>query len=159
MVIKSLLADEEVKNLFGDFKYKDRKNGRIVIEKKWVSENIVALGIPLLRKIDCHRLIKNQLVKTFNQIQEEGLLWFIDLRDTIRHGGCFFPRHINNDISLPLSRHSWGIAVDINPSTNLVGTKGVLEARIIEIFEKNGFMWGGRWQIPDPMHFECVQIL
>jgi hypothetical protein len=64
-----------------------------------------------------------------------------------------------------LSAHSFGIAVDINnPYTRLPkywGWKydfsGRIEAvpwRLVEIFEQNGFIWGGKWFHFDTMHFE-----
>lgn len=60
-----------------------------------------------------------------------------------------------------LSLHSWGIAVDINPSRNPYQARnnGELQTdippQIIEIFKKYGFQWGGDWVgNRDPMHFE-----
>ncbi len=64
-----------------------------------------------------------------------------------------------------LSAHSFGIAVDINnPDTPLPkywGWKhdfsGSIEAvpwRLVEIFERHGFIWGGKWHHFDTMHFE-----
>ncbi|ANE35622.1 putative cysteine peptidase, peptidase M15 family (SH3, Nlp/P60 domains) [Campylobacter iguaniorum] len=60
-----------------------------------------------------------------------------------------------------LSAHSWGIAIDIN--TNLSDYwqwskdgkyKNQIPKEIVEIFEKHGFIWGGRWEHFDTMHFE-----
>lgn len=158
MGIRGLFSDAEVRDIFGNFKYKDNANGRISVDKKWIHENIVGFKGPLLKKTPCHRLIEDKLVKIFGEIQERGLSQFIDINDTVKRGGCFFPRHINWNVNMPLSRHSWGIAIDINPTTNQVATKGAIHSDIVEIFEKNGFMWGGKWQVPDPMHFEYIQI-
>jgi len=72
-----------------------------------------------------------------------------------------------------MSYHSWGLAVDIQPKR--LGGKAIywqwemernkdwmlvpLENRwnppqVIEAFEKEGFIWGGKWQVYDNMHFE-----
>ena len=65
-----------------------------------------------------------------------------------------------------LSLHSFGIAVDINPSTN--PSCGVTEKcrcfndlvtdmppEFVQAFKDAGFDWGGDWvEHPDPMHFE-----
>lgn len=65
-----------------------------------------------------------------------------------------------------LSLHSFGIAVDINPSTN--PSCGVTEscrcfndlitdipAEFVQAFKDASFEWGGDWvEHPDPMHFE-----
>lgn len=59
------------------------------------------------------------------------------------------------------SLHSWGIALDINPSRNpyQIGNWGPpqtdIPQPIIDIFQKYGFFWGGNWPgQPDTMHFE-----
>lgn len=54
------------------------------------------------------------------------------------------------------SLHSWGIALDINPSRNPQGEPSDLPAEVIDIFKKYGFFWGGDWggKDNDPMHFE-----
>ena len=54
------------------------------------------------------------------------------------------------------SMHSWGIAIDINPGSNPAGQAGTdIPPKVIEIFRKYGYIWGGEWPgEPDPMHFE-----
>ena len=51
-----------------------------------------------------------------------------------------------------------GNAVDLNVSTNQLGTEGDMPPRIVEIFERWGFVWGGDWSRPDPMHFELGHL-
>lgn len=65
-----------------------------------------------------------------------------------------------------LSAHSFGIAIDINVDYSnywrweKTGPDGVLiyknkiPMEIVEIFEKHGFIWGGKWYHYDTMHFE-----
>ncbi len=55
-----------------------------------------------------------------------------------------------------LSYHLWGVAIDLNSSTNGQGKQGDMPPKVVEIFESLGFKWGGRWQGArrDPMHFE-----
>ncbi|GEM_PF-336658 len=64
-----------------------------------------------------------------------------------------------------LSPHAFGIAIDINVSTgdywqwdlknhgkaNFVNR---IPREIVEIFERHGFIWGGKWKHYDSMHFE-----
>lgn len=64
------------------------------------------------------------------------------------------------------SPHGLGIAIDINaPQTdywqwNKPGPDGIYAYKnhvpweIVEIFEKHGFIWGGKWYHYDSMHFE-----
>lgn len=64
-----------------------------------------------------------------------------------------------------LSAHSFGIAVDINWGENCNGChKYNMPIEIVEIFEKYGFRWGGRYEeifgaTIDPMHFEYMYDL
>jgi|GEM_PF-2503323 len=59
------------------------------------------------------------------------------------------------------SYHAYGVAGDINPGDNafkqewgtLDPTKRVPE-KFVQVMESLGFVWGGRWGRPDPMHFE-----
>jgi peptidoglycan LD-endopeptidase CwlK len=66
-----------------------------------------------------------------------------------------------------LSAHAFGIAIDINPDysdywrwSGSIGQKGPVPYRnripheIVEIFERHGFIWGGKWYHYDTMHFE-----
>ena len=38
------------------------------------------------------------------------------------------------------------VIVSFNPTSNII--------ELVNIFEKNGFIWGGRWYHYDTMHFE-----
>ncbi|MDP3291613.1 MAG: M15 family metallopeptidase [Sulfuricurvum sp.] len=65
-----------------------------------------------------------------------------------------------------LSMHSFGIAIDLAPAktqywkdeaaseTAHIGYKNTMPLSIVRIFEKHGFIWGGRWYHYDTMHFE-----
>jgi len=58
------------------------------------------------------------------------------------------------------SMHSWGAAIDINAvrAAYWLWPRAVaaetLPAQIIDIFERHGFIWGGKWLHYDTMHFE-----
>ena len=80
-----------------------------------------------------------------------------------RLGGTFYWRVIAG--TNRLSMHSFGIAIDINTDYSNYwqwdgGKKGKIEYRnkipmeIVKIFEKYGFIWGGKWYHYDTMHFE-----
>jgi hypothetical protein len=78
------------------------------------------------------------------------------LRDTIHsYSGCYSPRHTNRIPSAGLSHHSWGIAVDLNVQQgNLFGQMPHQDPRLVDVFERWGFVWGGTFIVPDGMHFE-----
>ena len=59
------------------------------------------------------------------------------------------------------SAHAWGIAIDINTKFAdywLWANNGTYRSRIpfeiVRIFERHGFIWGGKWGHFDTMHFE-----
>lgn len=60
-----------------------------------------------------------------------------------------------------LSSHSFGIAIDLNVKQSAYwkwdkkyNFRNNFPKEIIDIFEKYGFIWGGRWYHYDTMHFE-----
>jgi hypothetical protein len=64
------------------------------------------------------------------------------------------------------SMHGWGAAIDINVAESdywlwhraagggLPAYVNRIPPEIVEIFERHGFIWGGRWSHFDTMHFE-----
>ena len=44
--------------------------------------------------------------------------------------------------------------------TNQRGTRGDMDPRVVAIFERWGFRWGGTFHtVPDPMHFELAVLM
>tara|TARA_B100002052_G_scaffold3325_1_gene3029 strand:- start:802 stop:1956 length:1155 start_codon:yes stop_codon:yes gene_type:complete len=141
-----------VKEMFGDFQIKERDGTWITIDKAWKDENIETRSVPILGRITCHRLMWEPLLGAFNQIIEENLESGLSKEQFKTSGGCYAPRRINRfDAGGSISRHAWGIAIDIN-------TKTGYKPRIVEIFNDWGFAWGGTWTSPDAMHFELRSL-
>ena len=75
-------------------------------------------------------------------------------------GGTFKWRYIAG--TKRLSVHSFGAAIDINVKYSAYwrwsrGTyryQNKIPKKIVQIFEKYGFIWGGKWYHYDTMHFE-----
>ena len=74
-------------------------------------------------------------------------------------GGTFNYREISG--TNRLSSHAYGIAIDINTEFSdywkwdkSMKYKNRIPMEIVEIFEKHGFIWGGKWYHYDTMHFE-----
>lgn len=59
------------------------------------------------------------------------------------------------------SNHSWGLAVDVNWQTNVMGETQASRVDIppwmVVLFWSFGFFWGGWYGRPDAMHFEYVR--
>ena len=65
-----------------------------------------------------------------------------------------------------LSAHGYGIAIDIalkhssywrwflDKPGKTVKYRNAIPMEIVRVFEKHGFIWGGRWHHFDTMHFE-----
>ena len=141
-----------VKEMFGDFQIKERDGVWITTEPEWREENIQNKRMPILGITRCHRLMWEPLEGALNQILEEGLEEYLSIEEWISSGGCYAPRRINRfDAGGSISRHAWGIAIDIN-------TKSSYPPRVVQIFNDWGFAWGGTWTSPDEMHFELRDL-
>jgi D-alanyl-D-alanine carboxypeptidase len=76
-----------------------------------------------------------------------------------RTGGTFNWRNIAG--TNRLSTHAFGTSIDINTNYSNYWQwdgdfvwKNKIPMEIVEIFEKYGFIWGGKWYHYDTMHFE-----
>ena len=75
--------------------------------------------------------------------------------DTITSfSGCYSPRRVNRIPTAGISHHTWGIALDINVPQNPFGAPPDQDPRMVAVFERWGFIWGGSFVQPDGMHFE-----
>ena len=149
---------DEIMLMFGDIF--DCINNDGTIKPKWELDQMglayLPFTIPLaacpsieVDKIYCHKKLISTFTNVFRIIHERNL------RPYVRsYGGCFNYRSKYNDSRL--STHSWGIAIDLNPETNLPGTRGDMHPEIVEIFQSYGFEWGGSWKRREknPMHFQ-----
>jgi hypothetical protein len=142
--------------VIGTMNFRILRNGFIDPDPAWVAANIASGTVPVLGTVECHRLMFPQLAAALGEIRTRGLSHLIDPSD---YGGCYVPRFVDRDPRRALSMHAFGLAFDINVSSNPLGTRGNLDPRLVAIFSKWGFAWGGNWDRPDPMHFELVRLL
>lgn len=140
----------------GTMSFRILKGGYIDPDPAWEAANIVRGEVPIIGTVTCHRLLYPQLYRAMEEVVEQGLSHLIDPAE---YGGCYVPRFIDRNPDKPLSMHAFGLAFDINVSTNHLGTRGDMDPRIVEILERWGFEWGGRWERPDPMHFELARLI
>jgi len=138
--------------LGGTIFYKEGENGYIIPDPAFVRDRLVVVRLPIFDKeYRMHKFMQNPLCSALRQLEKSGFSDFIKTCD-----GVFVPRHIGRDITKKLSRHSWGLAIDINAAENPQGTKGNQNNVVVNTFKQFGFLWGGDWRMPytDPMHFE-----
>ncbi len=86
-----------------------------------------------------------------------------DRKPAMKSGGTFVWREIAGTNRLSL--HSFGAAIDLDPAyadywlwhkgdPGKVHPAGQISMKVVEAFERHGFIWGGRWFHFDTMHFE-----
>jgi hypothetical protein len=141
-----------VKHRFGEFR--TRSLARPLPDPRWVKANIASASLPVLGVVRCHRLVLPALAAAMTELRNARLDRLIDVADTRRGGACFSGTARPGDL-VP-SRHLWGIAIELNPSSNPVGLAPTLDRRIVRVMARHGFAWGGAWLHPDGSHFEWV---
>ncbi|HEU4319903.1 MAG TPA: M15 family metallopeptidase [Acidimicrobiia bacterium] len=148
-----VLPQIHIKQALGEFSYPADTGAQLEQDEVWMSENLVIEELPILGTVTCHRVVMEMAEGALNQVVEEGLAALVRPED---FAGCWNARFVRTVTGEPsgVSRHSWGAALDINARSNLMGTEGDMDPRLVEIFEQWGFLWGGNWAVPDPMHFE-----
>jgi hypothetical protein len=144
-----------IKKAFGEFRLRRTSGRSIDIPNRWESRHLRTDRVPLLGRVRCHRKIFPQLRRAVRELRREGHGGTID-----SYSGCYVPRFISSydgygiGPAKRLSRHAWGVALDINAHRNPFGSCCHQAPSLIRTFRKWGFGWGGRWALPDSMHFE-----
>ena len=151
----AVLPQVRMKQLFGEFAARPEPGGYLAIDPEWISRHIVTTRLPLLGEVRCNRTIIPQLRGALSEIEASGLGHLVNPR---QFGGCFSPRFVNRIPNAGLSHHAWGAAVDINVAANPYGRPPTQDHRLVAIFERWGFIWGGRFLIPDGMHFDFIRF-
>ena len=135
------------------------ENGKWADELKWctvlaipaelsVSWMNTATGGPTTH-IYCNRDMAPALGRALQNIISRGLIGQLKTFD-----GCFIIRCIRGESTI--SVHSYALAVDINASTNKLGTLGDMSDDLAKCFTDEGFIWGGTFGRVDKMHFQLA---
>lgn len=120
------------------------------------------------KRIYCNRDIVKPLEQAFKNLIDRGFVTELKTWD-----GCFNFRPIRGyekkyhalvaagkieEALKYLSRHSFGIAIDVNAAWNGLGQIPTLSAGFVQCFTDAGFIWGGTFKRRDGMHFELGKI-
>ena len=110
-------------------------------------------------KMRVHKLVADKFVAVFNDLLAHYGLAELQKLGIDLFGGCFAFRKMRGGSDY--SRHSWGIAIDLDPARNsLKATSKTAQfakpayKAMIDIFYKHGFVSLGREKNYDWMHFE-----
>lgn len=166
----NVLTEAEVRALYGDIATRPLANGAVEVVSKGsagqAQHEIVEFRHALLgaqQPQHVHARALPHFVDAFDRIQSAIAAGTVPGDVIVNCGGTYVPRHIDSDPTRPLSRHTWGIAIDLNTQANgmnaqpaALGTPGSLLS-IVPIFNACGFAWGGHFSTgPDGMHFELA---
>ena len=118
----------------------------------------IKYGSTHVRAISCHLKVGDSLYRIFQAILDHYGQEEIKRLGLDTYGGCYNNRSMRGGSSW--SRHSWGIAIDLNPSGNPFLSpwpeKAIMPVEVIEIFEAEGWKSGGRAWGYDAMHFQAT---
>ena len=147
------------KRMVGEFAYKVSESGQVLLEGGWPQKYISPRAVfdDIGVKAACNVNVRVAIQGALSEVRRQGLSRYVDVGNTNAYGGCFYPRYNRLAGKLGyLSRHSWGMALDMNTSVNGQGVVPRMDCRIVRIFRHWGFAWGGNFTPSDGMHFEYV---
>ena len=147
----SIPSQMRFKRNFGEFAARPTSSGSLSMQGGWVGSHIRSARVPILGTVTCHRKLFDQMRGALRELRRKGLSHLIRPNE---YAGCYNARYVSVPTGVRLSRHSWGIAFDINTSNNQFGQRPHQDKRLVKIMRQWGFAWGGFWPLPDGMHFE-----
>jgi len=142
-------CEQLFKKMYGESESAVRKK---LIKVNWFGQNV--LFTPVNGAADHLKAVASELSK------------LPQYKKYMRSEGTFYWRKVRG--ANRQSAHSYGMTIDIggdfktywlwsNPGakeTSRIKYENKMPLEIVKIFEKHGFIWGGRWYHYDTMHFE-----
>lgn len=149
----------ETKTLLGEFAYRPTTGVGLQIDPAWAGanlnyhQNFRLIGL----NNNCNKKVADAIQGALTEISKAGLAKYIDVAESTRYGGCYAGRlnRLAGTFGF-VSRHTWGMAMDINTNTNQQWGTPHMNCDVVRIFRKWGFSWGGNYWPSDGMHFEYV---
>lgn len=141
-----------MKTVFGEFSAAPRNDDPafLTMDPAWHDAHIVTQEVPVLGSVTCNEALMPALRGALQDVVDAGLGDLISV-----YSGCYAARTVARSPTAPPSTHAYGASIDIDAPTNGYGdTTPAMDPRVVEIFERWGFIWGGDFLIPDGMHFE-----
>jgi hypothetical protein len=154
----ALLSYPEIKSQLGEFQISSSGTSMIQ-EPGWQAAHIARVSLPIGIHANCHVGIIPALQGALSEVAADGLGDAIDVANTNTYGGCYNVGEISplgSSTGGFVSRHAWGMAIDMNTIENVEGTPPTMNCDVVRIFRKWGFAWGGNFLQGDGMHFEWV---
>jgi hypothetical protein len=149
-----VLTQLQVKARYGEFAMRRTGRTSFVQDPGWIDRHLVTTRIVQLGLVTCNRAVVPALRAAMREVTRRGLGHTVHTADFQYEGGCWNPNVIPG-VQETISRHSWGIAFDVNVDVNAFGYRPHQDPRLVALLARHGFTWGGRWLLPDGMHFEA----
>ncbi|HUG83177.1 MAG TPA: M15 family metallopeptidase, partial [Euzebya sp.] len=134
----AVLPQAMLKEAFGEFAIRLVAGRDVTVDPGWEQANIITREVPILGEVRCHRRLLPRLVGAMEELARRNLAHLVDVD---AFAGCYVPRRIA--AGEPLSRHAWGVAVDLNVGDNPRGSFSTQDPRLVEAMRAHGFTWGG----------------
>ncbi len=154
-----LLGYPQIKSKFGEFAY-GGSGSSAAQEPGWAAAHLTRVTLPLGIRATCNNVVIPALQGALNEVAATGLAAAIDVGNTNTYGGCYGGlgevSALGSTTGGFLSKHSWGVAIDMNTVQNPEGRPPTMNCDVVRIFRKWGFAWGGNFLQGDGMHFEYV---
>jgi D-alanyl-D-alanine carboxypeptidase len=147
----AVLPQAKIKARFGEFAYRPGAGDQVEQDPAWQQANLVQVDLPIIGRARCHRDVVGALAGALGEVERSGLA---SLVDPAGFAGCWNARRTRGGTAL--SRHAWGVAVDLNAGANPTGFASVQDPRLLDVFARWGFTDGSGWLVPDAGHFEYV---
>ena len=152
------ISTARAKVALGEPWYRIEGNGSLSMHPDWKAANLtdgrVLLNPTIAIRAQCHVEVVDDLRAALAEVAAAGLAGAIEVANANAYGGCYTPRYSRT--SGFLSRHTYGMALDTNTTSNCMGCRPRMNCDVVRIFRKHGFAWGGNFRRPDGMHFEWV---
>jgi hypothetical protein len=146
-----VLPQAVIKAQFGEFAYRRGPDRFFEQDPAWAAGHIATTSVPILGTISCHRDVLDAIAGALRELEQQGLG---SLVDPAGYAGCFVPTEIPGG---GISRHSWGVAIDLNFVENPGGLASFADPELIAVMERFGFISGAKFLAVDPGHFEYVR--
>ena len=148
------------KKLLGEFAYQRHRRRRVLGRRRLAGRRTspAASRTRPASCAACNNAIKADLAAALQEVVDAGLAGR-DRRRQHQHLRRLLRPAVQPDRRHQLgslSRHTWGQALDTNTVANCQGCVPQMDCRVVRIFRKHNFAWGGNFLIPDGMHFEWV---
>jgi hypothetical protein len=147
----AVLPQVLIKARFGEFARRPAPGDAFEQDSAWQAQHLVTVDLPIIGTARCHHDIVGALDGALREVVTSNLSGLVDPEG---FAGCWNPRSTRGGTGI--SRHAWGVAVDLNAGANPTGLASVQDPRLVAVFARWGFTDGSRWLVPDAGHFEYV---